>query len=162
MAAFRCRYCGRFFRPDLRKRAGPNRQKTCGRDPCRLVHQRRKKQDWEKRHPGRGKSRRLKVQAWAKTYPDYWRCYRAGRPLYREREKLRLRRRRARLRRVAKPTVIRETLVEKLLAVKRVGSKSVAKPTVTARRVDALVDALVWRERVAKQKVMAPGWGLGG
>lgn len=155
--AHRCRCCGRFFRPDPRKRKGRNKQRVCGRELCRRTHQRRRKQDWERRHPDRGKSRRLKVRGWAKGYPDYWRRYRAEHPAYRERERLRQRRQRARLRRVAKPTVTREILVEKLLAVKGPTPGRVANPTVIARRMAALVDVLVWRERVAKPDLMGKG-----
>lgn len=103
----------------------------------------------------------MKVRAWASAYPDYWRRYRAKAGAYRERERRRMQSRRRRLRRVAKQTLTGRILVEKLLAVKRAGVKTVAKQTVIARRVDALVDVLVWKERVAKRSMMAGG-GRGG
>ena len=154
MAAFRCRYGGRFFRPDPRKRGG-NREKTWGGEGCRREHRRRSNQSWAKRHTDYGKSRRLKVRGWAKAYPDYWQRYRAGQPAYQERERQRMRSKRNRLRRVAKQAVIGQITVEKLLAVKRIRLKSVAKQAVIARRVDALVDVLIWREAVAKQSLIA-------
>lgn len=154
MAAFRCRCCGRFFRPDPRKR-GRNRQKTCGRQACRRRHKQRNNQSWARRHPGYGKSRKLKIRAWAKAHPDYWQRYRAGQPAYQDRERQRMRSKRSRLRRVAKQAVIGQITVEKLLAVKRIRPKSVAKQAVIARRVDALVDVLIWREAVAKQSLIA-------
>ena len=164
MAAFRCRYCGRFFRPDPRKRGGSSRQKSCGQDRCRRERQRRKWQDWAKRHPDYRKSAggRNKVKGWAKTYPDYWRRYRAEHPAYAQREKQRMSRRRRQLHRVAKQTVRRNILVEKLLAVKRLQPKSVAKQTVIARRVDALVDVLIWKEGDAKPSLIGSGAATAG
>jgi hypothetical protein len=156
MAAFRCRCCGRFFRPDPRKR-GRSPQKTCGRRACRREHKRRNNQSWAMRHPGYGKSRKLKIRAWAKVRPDYWQGYRAVHPDYKERERQRMRSKRSRLRRVAKQAVIGRITVEKLLAVKRIRPESVAKQAVIARRVDALVDVLIWRETVAKQTLIAAG-----
>jgi len=156
MAVFRCRYCGRFFRPDPRKR-GRSPQKTCGRAACRRTHQRRKYQSWAKRHPDYGKSRRLKVQAWAKAHPSYWQRYRRLHREYALRDNRRRRQAARRALRSAKQTVISNILVEKLLAVKRIRPKRSAKQTVIARRVDALVDALVWREGSAKQSLIASG-----
>ena len=101
-----------------------------------------------------GTSRKAKVRAWAQAYPGYWRAWRAENAAYREREALRMRRKRAGLRRVAKQTLRRESLVEKLLAVKRLRPRGVAKQTVIARRVEALTDALIWSETVAKHRVM--------
>lgn len=157
MAAHRCRYCGRFFRPHPRKRGG-SPQKTCGRDPCRRANERRRLREWIGRNPGYQASRRPKTRAWARAYPDYWRRYRRKHRDYARRDNLRRSAAIRRGRRSAKQTVIREILVEKLLAVKRIRPRCSAKQTVMTRRVDALVDVLVWRERSAKQSVMA-GWG---
>ncbi len=161
MPSFRCRYCGRFFRPDPRKR-GRSRQKTCGREACRRKHQRRKNAAWAKRHAGYGKSRRVKTRAWAKAYPDYWKRYRREHPEYARRDNRRRVGAKKRARRSAKQTVIREKLVEKLLAVREIGVKRSAKQTVMARRVEALVEALVWKERAAKQEGMGMGAAPGG
>lgn len=158
MAALRCRYCGRFFRPDARKR-GLSKQKTCGRAPCRRANERRRWREWMGRNPGWTAGRQGKIRAWSKAYPDYWRRYRAKHPAYREREGLRMRRRRGRLRRVAKQTLRRQILVDKLLAVKRIRPKTVAKQTVIARRVEALVDVLIWNAGVAKPSLMGRGAG---
>ena len=160
MAAFRCPYCGRFFRPDPRKR-GLSPQRTCGGKACRRKNERRRWREWIRRNPGWAAGRRPKVRVWSKVYPDYWRRYRAKHAAYREREAARMRRKRAGLRRVAKQTVRRGILVDKLLTVKAMGPKSVAKQTVMARRVEALVDALIWRERVAKQSLMGQGAAAG-
>jgi hypothetical protein len=156
MASFRCRYCGRCFRPDPRKR-GRSPQKTCGREACRRKHQRRKNVEWRKRHPGYGKSRCAKTRAWAKAYPDYWKRYRSEHPEYARRDNRRRVAAKKRARRSAKQTVISQKLVEKLLAVKEIGPERSAKQTVMARRVEALVEALVWKERAAKQSLIALG-----
>jgi hypothetical protein len=161
MAAHRCRPCGRFFRPDVRKR-GKSKQKTCGRTACRRANDRCRRRDWIGRHLGYEASRGLKQRSWAQAYPSYWRRRRLRDAAYRERERERMRLKRRRARRAAKQTVMREILVEKLLAVKQKGRKTVAKQTVMARRVDALVDVLVWKERVAQQRVMARAGPAGG
>ena len=161
MAANRCRVCGQYFRPDPRKR-GWNKQKTCARERCRLIQQRRKYQDWIKRHPGYQASRRLKVRGWAKAYPDYWQRYRRGHPGYVERDNRRRLAAKGRARRSAKQTVRRRILVEKLLAVKALEPERSAKQTVIARRVDALVDVLIWQHGSAKQSVIGPEAGPAG
>ncbi|MFA6318983.1 MAG: hypothetical protein WC943_16355 [Elusimicrobiota bacterium] len=161
MASFRCRYCGRFFRPDPRKR-GKSKQKTCGSQACRRMHQKRKRQDWVKRHPGYDASRRLKIQGWSKAYPDYWQRYRRAHPDYVEQDNLRRWKAHRKVRCAAKQTVRRQILVEKLLAVKVQRPKTAAKQTVIARRHNALVDLLVWNEQAAKQRVIALEGPAGG
>jgi hypothetical protein len=161
MAANRCRVCGRYFRPDPRKR-GWNKQRTCGRDSCRQEQSRRKYQDWIKRHPGYQASRRLKVRGWAAAYPNYWRQYRRGHRQYTDRDNQRRLASKKRSQRSAKQTVRRGILVEKLLAVKGFRAGGSAKQTVIARRVDALVDVLIWREGSAKQSLIGGRAGPGG
>ena len=162
MATPRCRCCGRFFRPDPRKRGGASKQRTCGRKSCRKIQQRRKQQDWIRRHPGYGKTRRLKIRGWAKAYPDYWRRYRRKNRSYAQRDNQRRRKAKQSALRAAKQTVIREILVDKLLAVKAPLPEKAAKQTVIDRRVDALVDVLVWKARSAKQSLIAAGVGQEG
>ena len=162
MTASRCRCCGRFFRPDPRKRGGASKQRTCGRRACRKTQQRRKYQDWIRRNPGYGKTRRLKVRGWAKAYPDYWRGYRRKNRSYAQRDNERRRKAKRAALRAAKQTVIREILVEKLLTVKARGPGKAAKQTVIDRRVDALVDVLVWEARSAKQSLIGAGACPGG
>jgi len=125
----RCVVCGRRYRPDPRT---ARTQKACPRRSCRAECVRRKNASWLKRHPLYGKSRRLKIRAWAKAYPDYWRFYRAAHLEYRIREMRRMSTKRREARRVAKQTAI-------------------------SRRLDGVVEYLLWREAVAKQTAMAPG-----
>lgn len=148
MAASRCRYCGRFFRPDPHQGW---RQRNCGRAPCRRAHKSRRNRDWWGRHPSYDQSRRLKLRAWAASYPCYWRRYRAKQAAYRERERQRMRRRRAGLRRVAKQAASRQIAVERLLAARGPERKTVAKQAALSRRVEGLFGFLLWKEGVAKQ-----------
>lgn len=159
MARPRCHCCGQFFKPYPQQGA---RQKTCGQPSCRQIRQRRKYQDWIKRHPWHRAERKTKVQGWAKAYPDYWRQYRAGHSEYQERERSRMKGKRGRARRVAKQTAWSRIAVEKLRVVRRMGPKTVAKQTAWARRVNGIVDFLWWKETVAKQRPIEAGVGPGG
>lgn len=151
MAQKRCRYCGRWFHPHA------SEQKACPRERCRLARKRDKLRSWRNRHPGHAKKWGPKVRAWADGYPAYWVQWRAGHAAYREREKLRMRAKRRRDRIVANDTGAREILVEKLRAVVATEPPGVANDTGRDRRVEALVEVLVWREAVANRNRMAPG-----
>jgi len=85
---------------------------------------------WNKKHPGHDHSRRVKTQAWAKVFPDYWQRYRATHPDYAERERKRMRAKRGKIRRVAKQDA-------------------------WDRRVDGVLDYLIWKEGVANQDALA-------
>lgn len=148
-----CRYCGRKFRPDPR---AVGNQRCCGREPCRRERRRRKWQSWIKRHPDYRKAadQRNKTKAWSKTYPDYWRQYRAANAEYRERERRRMVAKRRRARRVAKQAGIGKIAVGKLRKIESRGPKTVAKQTGIARRLDGVVQFLLWKEAVAKQTGM--------
>jgi hypothetical protein len=148
MARKCCLCCGRWYRPDPR---AARVQKACVRSACRAERRRRKQRSWLKRHPGYGSSRSLKVRAWAATYPDYWRRYRREHADYVERDNRRRRTSRRQVERAAKQTEIAEIVVEKLRMVRAEGPKSAAKQTGIARRVDALVEVLIWKEIAAKQ-----------
>jgi len=155
-----CRYCGRKFQPDPR---AIESQQCCGREKCRRERQRRKWHDWNKRNPNYRKAPdvRNKTHAWAKCYPDYWRQYRATNAKYRERERLRMAAKRRKARRVAKQTRRREVAVEKLRKLESPGPKTVAKQTGIARRVNGVVQFLLWKEGVAKQTSIVLGSGSG-
>ena len=144
-----CLFCGRSYSPDPRTAAF---QKACPRDVCRRERRRRQWQSWQKRHPNyrKSESSKNKTKAWAKTNPDYWRRYRAEHEPYREREKHRMAAKRRKVRRVAKTTARQRISVERLLELETMLGPGVAKPTAIARRVDALVSYLLWREGVAK------------
>jgi hypothetical protein len=145
MAQKGCRYCGRWFH-----RHTPQ-QKACREEECRRARRREKLRSWRKRHPGQAEKFLPKVRAWAESYPHYWQQWRAGNSQYREREKQRMRAKRRQARRVAKETGTREILVEKLRTVCAAEPETVANDTGRDRRVDALVEVLIWKESVANR-----------
>ena len=94
MAQQRCPYCGRWFKPKLRK--GP-RQVTCGAEACRAAHKRVLGQKWRAENPERPLGRQRKVRAWADAR-GYWRGWRKDTPGYVERNRVQTRERMRRLR----------------------------------------------------------------
>lgn len=156
VASKRCLNCRRRFQPDPR---AARQQRACAREPCRRARRRLKLRSWRKRHPGSAAPSPAKVRAWAAAYPDYWRQWRAKHPGYREREKRRLRAKRRRGRRVANVTGMAEIAVEKLRGLAAAGPQGVAKETGLSRRVDGVVEFLIWKEGVAKQTDMEPAGG---
>ena len=94
MAQIRCPYCGRWFKPKLRK--GP-RQVTCGSEACRTAHKRALGQRWRVENPERTLGRQGKVRDWANAV-DYWRGWRDESPGYVELNRVRTRERMRRLR----------------------------------------------------------------
>jgi hypothetical protein len=95
------------------------------------------------------------MRAWAKTYPDYWRRYRADHPTYARRDNERRRRSRQAVRRAAKPNTIREIAVEKLRDIRSIPLENAAKPNAIVRRVEGLLDFLLWKESAAKANAIA-------
>jgi hypothetical protein len=136
----RCRICLRRFQ------AGRRTQKICSRRRCQKDRHRRSCLIWHKKHPHRDQKRRLKVRGWAKAYPNYWRRYRASHPDYAERERRRMWRKRRRALRVAKRDARRVVAVEKLAAIVAETPKNVAKRDACDRRVDKVLDFLIWKE----------------
>lgn len=94
MAQARCPYCGRWFRPELRK--GP-RQVRCGGEACRAAHKRVLGRRWRVDNPERSLGRQGKVRDWANAR-DYWGGWREDNPGYVERNRERTRERMRRLR----------------------------------------------------------------
>jgi hypothetical protein len=92
----------------------------------------------------------LKVCAWAKGYPDYWQEYRRNHPEYRDRDNQRRRVSRKRAQNAAKQDAIREISVEKLTSIPRFEPETAAKQVPMDRRVDAVVEYLLWQARAAK------------
>lgn len=155
MAQKRCRYCGRWFHPHTAE------QKGCPREECRRAHQREKWRDWKKRHPGHADKWRPKVRAWAQAC-DYWSCYRRSHPGYVERDNKRRRAARRKARRAANDTGAREILVEKLRTVVAAEPINAANDTGRDRRVEALVEVLIWKESAANRNHIAPVAGPAG
>jgi len=111
--------------------------------------------------PKEAAARRVKVCEWAQEYPDYWRGYRRSHPDYVGRDNLRRRKSRGKAKRAAKQTAIREISVEKLRKILSDAPLSAAKQTPIARRVEGVVDFLIWKECAAKQRVIDPDAGPG-
>lgn len=147
MTQKRCEHCGRWFRLDLRT----PRQKVCSRAICLRARRRQKMRSWRKRHPGHATKWLVKVQAWAKAYPDYWRRYRGRHQAYVERDNRRRRMSHRRARRAANVTSTAKILVEKLRTVAAREPFGAANATSTDRRVDALVEVLIWKELAANR-----------
>ena len=143
----RCRQCKRRFRP---RPQTTYKQKSCSRSACqRRRHLQGCRVDHKKR-PERDRKRRPKIRAWAMAFERYWRQYRAGHPVYRERERRRMAAKRRRLGRVAKRDERRQIAVDKLNAIAAQRPACVAKPDECDRRVGGLVNFLFWKEGVAK------------
>jgi len=106
-------------------------------------------------HPTYGESRRSKVRAWAAAV-QYWPRYRQAHPEYTERDNRRRRRayRRSALsaKQITTAAVTRRKLQD-LTAMKEPASS--AKQIAIDRRVDHVVDFLVWKEHSAKQSSIA-------
>lgn len=142
----RCVFCGDAFTPNPRTQ----HQIACVKPACRKKRKRQADATWRRNNRDWFEGRRAKVRQWAQAYPDYWRKSRASRPQYREREKERMRQRRAR---VAKQDAIRRNPVGYLEGLR--GLRRVAKQDAIVR-LDGIVDYLeAWA--VAKPNAMAPG-----
>lgn len=127
-----CAFCGVAFTPNPRT----EHQISCTKPACRKKRKQQANATWRRNNPGGFDERRAKVCQWAEAYPDYWRKSRASRPKYRQREKERMRLRRAR---VAKQDAIRRDPVGYLQGLRGVGF--VAKQDAIAR-LDGIVDYL--------------------
>lgn len=139
----RCRHCGRWYKPYARRR---HIQQFCSRRLCQHERHRLSCVAFHRSDPDYDVPRRAKIRDWAKRYPDYWRRYRAQHPAYRQRERRRMRCRRRGVIRVAKRDVLSQVAVDKLQDIQRQGREFVAKRDVLDRRVDDVLDFLVWKE----------------
>lgn len=160
MAIPLCRYCDRPFRPDPRIGEA---QKVCGRSACQRARKRAKLRRWRTLHPDHAQSTSAKQQAWAKAYPDYWRQYRRSHPDYYERDLARRRKAYRSARSSAKETLIKDISRRKLEALETLQTPDVsAKETPIARRMELVVDYLVWKARSAKESPMEVAGHRGG
>ena len=147
----RCEICHEWYEPDARTR---QHQRSCGKAECRKQRKARANKSWRIRNHGYGRSRRLKMRDWAKGYPDYWQEYRQEHPEYRIRERQRMQANRDRAQNVAKQDAIGDLFVEKLKSIQCDEPTNVAKQDVMDRRLNRLIDCLVWKAHVAKQDAM--------
>lgn len=149
----RCRCCRRSFRPH---RHTP-KQKTCSRPACQRSRHRKDCVVWRKKNPTYDHRWRSKKRGWAKAYPDYWRHYRQAHPDYAARERERMRRKRQAARRVANRDACRKMAVEKLAAIAVRTPGNVANRDAYDRRVDGVLDFLLWKEGVANRDASLTG-----
>jgi len=144
----RCDYCQKPYTPDPRTAA---HQKSCSNPECRKKRKKRADQSWRIRFPDRPRDRRDKIRAWAKTYPDYWRHYRATHPDYVQNDNKRRRQARKIMFCAAKQDAIGQIAVGKLRDIRAIAPESAAKHDAITRRTEALVDFLLWKESAAKR-----------
>ena len=162
MALPDCRYCRRSFRPDPRIGEA---QKVCGREACQLERRRATLRLWRVLHPENVKIHAQRGRAWAKANPDYWRDYRRDHPAYYQQDLFRRRQayRKTRSRSSANEIAIADISRRKLAALEALQSRGLsANETSIDRRVELVVDYLVWKARSAKEVVMeVPPLGSG-
>jgi len=101
MSEKRCAYCGRHYEPYAR---AVERQKHCGLSECRRKHKRARDRVWRSKDAEWRQARQVKVREWARVR-QYWQSWRAKHPEYRNREALRMKRKRKEA--VAKQEVLR-------------------------------------------------------
>ena len=147
----RCSVCGKWFRPDKRTL---KHQTCCRKASCRKKRKARANKSWRTRHPGYDKSRRLKKRDWAQKYPDYWRRYRQEHPEYRARDNRRRQTSRKRAQNAANQDAIQEMSVEKLRSIPLCEPECAANQDVMDRRVDEIVNYLLWKEHAANRDGM--------
>ena len=147
----RCLVCRRWFEP----RAQTPGQKTCSRSACQKSRHRNICAAWRQKNPTYDRSRSGKKRVWAKAFPDYWQRYRADHPDYCKRDNAR----RAQAYRdasfSANQDAWRQTTVERLQGLQATIVSSSANQDACHRRVDAVIDFLVWKELSANRDPIA-------
>lgn len=147
-----CRHCSRSFRPDPRIGEA---QKVCGRAACQRERRRATLRLWRVLHPENVKVHAQRGRAWAKANPDYWRNYRRDHPAYYQQDLFRRRQAWRRARSSANEIAIADISRRKLAALEALqASNPSANETPIDRRVELVVDYLVWKARSAKEIVM--------
>ena len=127
IAKRRCEFCHEWFTPDPRT---VRTQRSCAKPACRKQRSRAAVRNWRQQNQDCNKGRGPKIREWAKAYPDYWRQYRRYHPEY-----------------AAKDNQRRRTARQR--------AKNAAKRNEIHRRVEGILDYLLWKELSAKQNEMA-------
>ena len=155
-----CRHCRRPFRPD--PRIG-ELQRTCDRAVCQRARRRATLRLWRVLHPGNVRIHAQRGRAWAKAHSDYWRRYRHDHAVYYQRDLARRRKayqaERSSANEIATADISRRKLAA-LEALQKPGFP--ANETPIDRRMELVVDYLVWKARSAKEiamEVASPGNG---
>jgi len=144
----RCVICNKWYIPEPRTKA---HQQCCGRAECKKAFKVRTNKSWQKRHPDYGKTRKVKIRDWAQQYPNYWQEYRRTHPDYCARDNKRRQSSRQQAKNAAKQDAMREIAVEKLASIPRCEPKTAAKQALMDRRLDTVVECLLWLMCAAKQ-----------
>jgi hypothetical protein len=147
----RCRFCDRWYKPDPRT---AQFQKACENKSCRKERIRQKNRNWAARYPDYHSYRGAKIREWA-ARTQYWKHYRASHPEYVCRDNKRRVLSRKHLKMSAKQTTIRKITVEKLNSIRKNELDLSAKQTAMDRRLNDLIDLLIWKELSAKQTNIA-------
>jgi hypothetical protein len=147
----RCLFCGHWYEPDPRT---AHFQKACGRASCRKERRRQKNRNWAARYPGYHSYRGAKIREWA-ARTAYWKRYRQSHPEYVRKDTKRRILARKRLKVSAKQTTIHQITVDKLNSIRKHELVLSAKHTAMDRRIDSLIDLLIWKEVSAKQTNIA-------
>ena len=162
MSVERCVFCGCEFVPEPQavKVEGDVRvvtQKSCGEEDCDRQRRWAANQLWRKENPTWSWNQKQWMREWSKRHPGRWRRFRAENADYRERERLRMRRKRAE--RVAKVDGIRHDPVGHLRTIRMMGREGVAKVDGLENRLDEVIDYLEVKARVAKVDGIGAGAG---
>lgn len=148
----RCLICHQWFSPDPRT---ADHQEVCSKPACQKQRKARTDRSWRIRHPEPPAERLRKVRDWARNYPHFWQHYRATHPDYVQRDNVRRRLARHSASRAAKQDLSRQIAVERLEGIRQIGAGNAAKQDVMARRIEGLVDYLLWKEGAAKHNLVA-------
>ena len=147
-----CRYCRHSFRPDPRIGEA---QKVCSQAACQRARRRAALRLWRVLHPENVRIHAKRGHAWAEANPDYWRRYRQEHPAYYQQDLFRRRQAYRRERSSANETLIADISRRKLAALEALQTSGFsANETSIDRRVELVVDYLVWKARSAKEVVM--------
>jgi len=151
----RRQFCGRWYEPDPRT---AKFQKACTNKKCRKERIRQKNLKWTAQYPDYHTYRGVKIRQWADR-TQYWKRYRATHPDYVGKDNKRRVLSRKRLKVSAKQTAIREITVNKLNSIRNIHPVLSAKQATMNRRLNELIDVLIWKEVSAKQTNIAKSCG---
>ena len=149
-----CQQCGRPFRPDPRN---GEIQKTCSRPKCQRARRRAALRLWRVLHPQNVKIHGQRDRARMTANPGYWRQYRQEHPAYYQQDLFRRRQAYRAGLLSANETLMRDLSQRKLEALRALQVPSFsANETPIDRRVELVVDYLVWKARSAKEIPIDP------
>jgi hypothetical protein len=137
----RCAFCHWWYQPDPRTR---KHQLACKKTACRKLRHAAADRSWRIKHPRRKQTWKLKVRAWARNYPYYWRQYRKAHPEYVERDNRRRASAAKRARMFRKTDAMRQISIEKIRSIRDLGAGCSAKTDAIDRRVEGIMDYLLW------------------